>query len=231
MNNARGYSLLEVMISMVVLAIAFLALIATQLGSLNGYVSARDTLQAGELGRRTAELLQIQGSQWTNNQSTGIPMTLDTFVPTEPYDPSDATPFDRDNPVADIVGAGGAWVALVDTPIDTRFNRVNTDISTDHLGGKYCVYARGAEMAPTFADFSTGAGTMSSMRFQIAVVYPGPRAVLTNCQIGVTITAAELDNVGNPTADPFVPPALESRGYRVSYFGTILVRRAHLAQN
>lgn len=223
-NNESGYSLLEVMISLVVLGIAFLALIAAQLGTLNGYVSARDELEAAELGRRVSDILQLQGSQW--RYTVGDP-SPPPYTPEDPFDSGGVTPFDEANPIDAIISAGGGWIPLVDLPVDVRLNRSVAAISADHLGGKFCLYARGAPVQ-TFVNFTTGAPTTNAMKFQIAVVYPGPNAVLTDCELDVQITAAELDDVGDPTASPFVPPALEARGYRVSYFGTAVVRRAQL---
>lgn len=221
--NQRGYSLLEVMISMVVLGIAFLAIIATQIGTLNGYVSARDSLQAAELGRRTVEILKIQGSQWITNFDDSDASTVDTFNPVDVYDSSGVTPFDEANPIATMLAsATAAWIPLVNDPVDGRFMR--TSVNANHLGGKYCIFAKGADIAPQFDDFG-GDPVAASIRFQVAVVYPGSRASLTDC---TSITEAQLNNVGDPTATPFVPPPLETAGLRVSYTGGILVRRAHL---
>lgn len=226
--NQRGYSLLEVMISLVILAIAFLALIASQLGALNGYVSARDATQAAELARRTGELLQVQGTQWVLNvDHDGDPMTIPTFNPEIPYVSTSPTPFDRDNPIDAIrTAAGNIWIPLVDTPVDTRFNRKKTGVDDNHLGGKYCIYARGADFGNQFTAMN-GDPIVAAMRFQIAVVYPGPRAALPDCTV---ITAAQLNDVGDPTANPYVPPALEGLGFRAAYSGTVVVRRAHLTQ-
>ncbi len=227
MNTSRGYSLLEVMISMVILAIAFLALIATQYGALNGYVSARDAQQAAELGRRTSEILRIQGSQWITNFDDGDNATINTFNSMDPYLSTGPTPFDTANPIAAIrSAAGNTWVALVNVPVDTRFNRLSATTNPTHLGGKYCIYARGADFGSQFASLS-GDPVVAAMRFQIAIVYPGPRATLVDC---TTVTALELDTVGDPTVDPYVAPPLEARGLRALYVGTVVVRRAHLTQ-
>ena len=216
--DSRGYSLLEVMISMVVLAIAFLALIATQLGSLSGYVSARDATAAAEIGRRTSEILRIQGSQWVQN-TVPDPPGPPTFVGEAPYDPS---PFDTTDTIQAIIGATPAWVPLVDTPVDGRFNR--SGVTPNHLGGKFCIYARGAPMASMFEDLG-GNDVVAAIRFQIAVVYPGPRATLNDCTGSGPVTPALLAVVGNSAG---TIPGLETIGMRVAYFGTIVVRHAHL---
>lgn len=217
--NERGYSLLEVMISMVVLAIAFLALIATQVATLGGYVAARDEQQATELARRTAELLNIQGLQWVAGDVTGDPGDeMVEFNPDELFSTTEVAPFDVVDPIGRLLAAEGDWVALVDTPVDVRLMR--EDAIADYIGGKHCIFVRGEFMAPTFTN-EAGLPVRSSIRVQIAVVYPGPRQTLERCD---GLETADLNNVGG-MGDP---PQLEVDGYRVTFSGTILTRRAHL---
>lgn len=222
----KGYSLLEVMISMLILGIAFLALIATQFGSLNGYVSARDTLEAAEIGRRTAEILHIQGSQWVENvDGDADPATPPTYSGVPVYAAGAPTPFDATDPIQDILDANGEWLPLVNVPVDGRFNRRIAAISDNHVGGRFCIYAKGAPMASAFENFG-GGDVVAALRFQIAVVYPGARVALTDCTFGGPVQAADLDDVGDRVAG--TPPPLELEGLRVSYFGTLVVRRAYL---
>ena len=221
MKNQHGYSLLEIMISMVILAIAFLAIIATQIGSLRGYVSARDTVQATEMNRRVAFMLQAQGTQWLDNvddDSNGG--TPDRFNPTALFAGTADDPLDVDDPFRTIRNAPG-WVALVDKPVDGRFRRQN--VSAALTGGKYCLYARGADLPAAYNDFSTGAPITAATRFQLAVVYPGPTASLDDCAVDGTVTAAMLD-------DTSTPPLAELSGFRIIRSGTIVVRRAYLTQ-
>lgn len=189
------------MISMLILAIAFLALIAVQVSALQGYISARDNTEATELGRRTADLLRTQGLQWWDNAYSGAPM----------YSGTD-TPFDTNDAVGGVLGAGGGWYPLVLEPVDSRFNRKAFDAA--HMGGKFCIYARGARIGGALND--------AALQFQIAVVYPGPNAILTDCEDQVTDD--QLDDVG----EPGVAPVLESAGLRANYFGALVVRRSHL---
>ena len=189
-----GYTLLEVMISMLILAIAFLALIAVQLGALNGYISARDNTEATELARRTAELMKVEALQWQSG-------TYDTGTPV--YSNAES-PFDVANPVATL---GTTWTPLVNTPVDVGFAR--SGVTSGQLGGKFCLYAKGGYMAEGMNN--------AAKQVLIAVVYPGPNANLLQCS---TITDTMLEGTGSVG----LAPALELQGYRVVYNATVVVR-------
>lgn len=193
-----GYTLLEVMIAIVIIGIGFLALIAVQLGALRGYISARDSLQSAEAGRRVAEIVQAQGEQWVQGEWAG----------SAAY--GGVGPFDAADPIGQAV-LSGTWVSLFEQPSDLAANR--PAIHPEHLGGKFCAFLRGGEMP--------GAITDSVLQFQIAIVYAGPNATLNEC---AQINTADLDIVGSTTT----PPALEALGLRASYYGTVVVRRSHL---
>lgn len=199
-RGQAGYTLLEILIAIIIVGIGFLALIAVQLGALRGFISARDSLHAAEVGRRVAELLSIQGQQWIDGNFTGGAAYV-----------TEASPFD----VADPIGAmaSGDWVSLYVRPADLATFRITSD-STEHLGGKFCVYTRGGQMT----------GEESVHQYQIAVVYAAPNATLNFCDDDDSPITDKLDDVGSPTD----PPALDAEGLRVSYYGTVVVRRSHL---
>ncbi len=195
-----GYTLLEILIAIVIMGIGFLALIAVQLGALRGYISTRDSLHAAEVGRRVAEVLRIQGQQWVDATWTGSAAYT-----------ADDNPFDVADPIGAINGAGGAWVSLYDLPADFAAGRP-ADASDPHLGGKFCAFARGG----------VSANDPSILQYQIAIVYPGPNTDLLSCD---TVDAVALGEVGGPTT----APTLDAAGLRVSYYGTVVTRRSHLA--
>lgn len=197
-REKTGYTLLEVMIAIVIIGIGFLALIAVQLGALRGYISARDSLQSAEAGRRVAEIVQAQGEQWVQGTWSG----------TQAY--GGVGPFDVVDPIGDALTTGD-WVSLFTRPSDVAANRPSLD--PEHLGGKFCAFLRGGAMP--------GAITSSVLQFQIAIVYAGPNATLNECS---QIDTVDLDSVGSTTT----PPALEAQGLRASYYGTVVVRRSHL---
>lgn len=194
-----GYTLMEIMIAILILAIGFLALIAVQLGALNGYVSARDNTEATEVGRRISELVRVQGLQWrTGNYSTG----------SAAYTGSE-TPFDVADPIEE--ADSGGWVRLFDTPVDARLSRRGFD--TNHVGGRYCAFIRGGNLP---------GGNNSVKSYQIVVVYPAATAVLKDCD--ADINTADLDDVGSTTT----APALEQKGLRANFLGTVVNRRSWL---
>jgi prepilin-type N-terminal cleavage/methylation domain-containing protein len=201
-----GYTLIEIMIAILILAIGFLALIAVQLGALNGYVSARDNTEATEVGRRISDLLRVQGQSWWEGGYPG-----DTVA----YS-GDDTPFDVDDPIKAADSADG-WVRLFDDPVDARLSRKAFD--EDHVGGRYCAYLRGGTLP--------GAADGSVKTFQIAVVYPAANVTLRSCLPpgDGLIDPDDLDDVGSTTS----PPALEAQGLRTNYFGTVVTRRSWLA--
>lgn len=196
-----GYTLLEILIAIVIIGIGFLALIAVQLGALRGFVSARDNLQATEMARRVANIIQAQGQQWMTGTWSG----------NTAYD--GLGPFDETDPIGAAITGSGAWVPLYDDPADFATGRPALD--TNYIGGKFCAFVRGGPM--------TGAIDGSVLQFQIAVVYPNATAKLTDCLTDITLT--DLDVVGSATT----VPALEAKGLRASYYGTVVVRRSFLA--
>lgn len=199
-RKVAGYTLLEILIAIVIIGIGFLALIAVQLGALRGFISARDSLHAAEVGRRTADLLRVQGQQWIDGNYAGGAAYAAT-----------ASPFDLTDPIGTLLGTS-EWVSLYTTPSDFATGRVGLD--PNFVGGKYCVFARGGQMT----------GEASIHQYQIAVVYAAPNATLLSCD-NDSIDRGDLGDVGSTAA----APALDAQGLRVSYYGTVVVRRSHLA--
>lgn len=203
-RSQAGYTLLEVMIAILILTIGFLALIAVQLGSLNGYVSARDNAQGTEVGRGLIEIAKTQALQWQKGTySSG----------SDPY--ATDTPTDNTDPLGVIAGGGSTWTPMFNTPANVAMFRKSVDANL--TGGKFCAYMRGNQLA--------GAPDNSTYQVQVAVVYPGPNAKLNDCVNDITLT--DLDDVGSGTA----PPTLEAQGYRVDYFASVIVRRSFLAKD
>jgi hypothetical protein len=195
---------MEIMVAILILAIGFLALIAVQLGALNGYISARDNTEATEVGRRIAELVRVQGQQWKANTYAGASAAYS----------GSHTPFRTaiSDPIQAADGASG-WVRLFDEPVDVRLNR--TEFDSDHVGGRHCAFIRGGDLP--------GAADGSVKTYQIAVVYPAANATLNSCEDD--IATGDLDDPGSPTS----PPPLEQQGLRANFFGTVVTRRSWLS--
>jgi len=205
MRPQSGYTLMEVLIAMVVLMLAFVALISVQTNALQGYISARDNTDAAELGRRVVELLTIEALQWrgTSSYSGGS-------APYSGEEPFSAT----STPVADIVSNEWTWVKLYDKPVSPEMSSESDN--GNFLGGKLCAFARGGKM-----DVNLPSGTTDftpALQLQVAVVYPGPHATLTSCD---DVTTANLDN----GSDSYPGESLEAEGLRVQHFATIVQPR------
>lgn len=200
-----GFTLMEVMVSIIIITIAFFAMLVTQGVAVDGFVATRDLSAASDVARTVVETMQIEGASWTSGG-------FDTLI-LHPY--ADATkPFAHDNLLETVQDAKWGWVSLNVTPIDARL------ASGANVPGRFCTFARGGfvEMDITTQntmDPMSGDLVGSPMwRSQIAVVYPGPNGNLSAC---ADILVAELD-ASNPAL-------LEIKGLRASYFGTMLVRR------
>lgn len=205
----RGFTLVEILISIVVMTIAFFAVLAVQGSAIGAYNAGRDSTESTELSRAVIEYLNIEAQQWTAGSISS---------PTNSY--SSATkPFDAQPVLLGLSGGDFAtWVPLVDTPVDVRLAR-----GAGMTGAKYCIYARGAYVEADTTDLNTfdpaDATKLTGsplFRVQIATLYAGPRAIMPagSCA-GFDITLLTPANI-----EP-----LELQGFRVAFFGTMIVRR------
>ena len=215
MNMTRcrqfGFTLLEVLISILVLTIAFFALLSTEITAIQGYTSARDYTRAAEVARMSAEALHIEASTWrgqglllTANQPWGTSVGVDT-------------PFD--NGLVQIANNGwGTWTPLTTNPVDERLGR-----SPNVPGERFCVLARGDYMeldSQGLNNFNAGGVFAGSPIFQVqlVVVYAGPTAdPLTACD--------QIDNTLLVADDPDALEDLEIDGHRALFFGTVILRK------
>jgi prepilin-type N-terminal cleavage/methylation domain-containing protein len=206
----RGFTLVEIMISILVMTIAFFAVLAVQGSAIGAYNAGRDSTESSELARAVIEYMNIEAQQWTTGSITS---------PTNSYSPTNK-PFDK-MPVLLTLAAGNlaTWVPLVDTPVDVRLARDPT-----LTGEKFCVFARGAYVEADTTDLNlfedatdTSLLTGSPLfRVQIATLYPGPRAIMP----AGSCAAFDLTLLDPEDIEP-----LEMQGFRVAYFGTMIVRR------
>lgn len=69
--DQRGFSLVELMVAMVVLAIGIMATMAMQYTALAGYTSAREMTGATEVARVVEQRLRTESLQWQAGQNVG----------------------------------------------------------------------------------------------------------------------------------------------------------------
>lgn len=203
----RGFTLVEILISIVVMTIAFFAVLAVQGSAIGAYNAGRDSTESSELSRAVVEYLNIEAQQWTSGSISS---------PSNSYATA-AKPFDAQPVLLGLAGGDLAtWVPLVNTPVDVRLAR-----GPGMTGAKFCIFARGAYVEADTTDLNTFDATAALtgsplFRVQIATLYAGPRAIMpaTSCA-GIDVAKLQPDDL----------EVLEIDGFRVAYFGTMIVRR------
>lgn len=208
-----AFTLLEVLISILIITIAFFAVLTTELTAIQGYTSARDYTRASEIAKVAIESLQIEANTWRNSGQIG---TNNPWGATA----GDTHPFD--NSLSQIAGNGwGSWTVMTSAPVDERLGR-----GADFLGARFCIYGRGGylEMDTTDLNVTDGSGNFESspvFQVQIAVVYSGPTAEpIVNCAANTDVDRGNL-----VPDDPAKLEALEIAGRRAAFFGTVILRR------
>lgn len=197
---AKGYTLVELLMAMVIIVIVFLAIVAAETSSIQGYISARDSVQASELGRRVIDLLHIEGGHWDTRAEQ--PFTPSTYPFATGSGPFDQTP----RPLIAMVSDPWNWKILFSQPVSVNLaNSANVGANT---GGRFCAYARGGNLGVVDGP--------RAIQVQIAIVYSGPKQRLTNCATDVDITNLDL------SADSFPGETIILSGYRTKYFGTVV---------
>ena len=200
---------MEVMISMLIMTIAFFAILMTQGTALDGYGATRDGTAAAEVGKSVIELMQLEAMQWRDG-------CFNTTAPANMY-ASGNTPFTVEQLLPTIQGNSWAtWTTLTAAPVDVRL------ASGAEINGRFCVFARGdfreVELGDTNAVDAGGVFQCSPVfQSQIAVVYPSANGTLTDCTDVTQVDPADFT--------PESTEALEIKGLRVSYVGTVVMRR------
>lgn len=208
-----GFTLLEVLISILIITIAFFAVLSTQVTAIQGYSSARDYTRAAEVAKVATEVLHIEASTWTADDGQ--------LAPNNPWGATAGTDHPFDNGLIQIANNGWAtWTVLTSAPVDERLGR-----GTNVLGARFCILARGDYMEMDTEDLNiSAAGAFAAspvFQVQIAVVYPGPTAD----PIGSCGNNAELNPNLLVPDDPSTLETLEVSGLRVSFFGTVILRK------
>ena len=198
-SQRSGFTLMEVLIAMLILALAFMAILSMQFASYDAMAGARDNTNTAEMADRIAQVMRLESQQWTGpNIGT---------ITTELYDTA-ATPW-AVSPMLPTISANGwtTWTSLLSEPVDARVSTVGA--------GQYCAYARGGLMQNAALTNPNNTGLMS---VQIAIVYPG-----ANQQFSGDTCPTEGDIID--ALDPTTTEDLELQGFRANYFGTLVRRR------
>lgn len=170
-TGQRGFSLLELLIAMVVLAIGILATMAMQFSALAGFTSARETTGASEMARTVEQMIRTEARHWE----------IQGGAAAAPSGYTDGPEF-----VAAMLTSPGSWVLPqnVNGPVTSRFNEEN---SADDGPRRFCIYVAGEEM-PEDEDY---------MRVAIAVVYPGSNSTFPGGGAGTCDDGNIMTNLNN----------------------------------
>jgi prepilin-type N-terminal cleavage/methylation domain-containing protein len=196
-RTQRGFSLIELLIAMVVLAIGIMATMAMQFIALAGYSAARDGTAAADVGRAVEQRLKAEILQWS--PTPGAESALGEIDPIYEYDDV----YVDESLLSLVDGSEWVWQPVFIRPVDHRL--------TVQGQQRYCAYVSGGRIR-------MNSRVLDAYRVQIAVVYPAAR--------GTFATTAEPQGIcpdlGNDKLDPSSPNTLEIDGLRAQYFGTVV---------
>lgn len=192
-QEQAGFSLVELMIAMFVLAIGVLATMAMQFSSLAGYRASRDLTGAIEVARSVEQKVRAEALQWTPGQS-----------------PS-ATPIYKDEvAILDAVLSGTGWVKLNEVPVTAR--------GGDGGQARFCPYVQGEILEVPHDTADDVNVEQDFIRLTIAVVYPAANGHFpgrsSSSPLGVC-----ADNPGGGL-NPGDRRLLEEEGLRATFIST-----------
>ena len=191
--NRRGFSLVELMIAMVILAVGILATMAMQFSSLNAYTSAREMTGANDMARSVEQMLRAEARGWREVQ--GGPATA-------------PAPFSNKAAFLNAaMSSQGNWVqpSGFEAPMTARMNPAGGD---DDGANRFCVYVA-AEEKTDEAGF---------VRVGIAVVYPSSKGQFPD--VSATNPAGVCPAAGDIELNESDQQDLELRGLRVTRVST-----------
>lgn len=193
----RGFSLMELMIGMLLMAIGIMATISMQFVALSGYNLSRDNTNAAEVARRIESILKSESTQWSSQLSA-----TQGFGSIQPTITTNS-PFTAGSLMSQI--AETTWTRVTNLPVDQRLV----------VGGaqRFCVFLQGARMR----------NEANILHVQVAVVYPKPKANFPGASAAQPYGRCDQVDVGR--INPREQAQLELTGLRASYFGVHLSPR------
>jgi prepilin-type N-terminal cleavage/methylation domain-containing protein len=190
-KRRRCFSLVELMIAMVILAVGILATMAMQFSSLNAYTSAREMTGANDMARTVEQMIRTEARGRRVEQVGAVP-----------------EPFANREPLFDAAtGGGGNWVRPggFETPMTARLNPGG---SPDDGANRFCVYVAAEEKNDEPGFFRVG----------IAVVYPSSSGQFP--EVDANNPAGVCPGPGDIELDEDQQQDLELRGLRVTRLST-----------
>lgn len=170
-SSRAGFTLVELLIAMLILAIGIMAILQMQFSSMGSAMISRDNANSSDLAQRMLDVMRTESVQWRNG-------SIGAQVATPAY--NDLPVVSANTPLlATVEGAGWGWTSLLPNPVDSRLTTTGNT--------RYCAYGRGGYLE---------AGEVFTV--QLAVVFPSannafPAAGCPN------FNAADLDASMDPT--------------------------------
>jgi prepilin-type N-terminal cleavage/methylation domain-containing protein len=170
----KGFTLIEAMVSMVILAVGVLGVMSMQTGAVGALGISQDFSQVLNIGSRMLEMLRLDSLRWTDAGTLSTATVL----------------LKMSLPPSQTAGSQSNWTTIPDGVLVTPMagKKVDRDFRPDTggtpnwpLGFRYCVYYRLTWVTPP-----------SSLRADVRVAWPkdeGDRSLLADC----------AQNVGNVT--------------------------------
>ncbi len=154
--DEQGFSLIELMIAMVVLAIGILATMAMQFSALAGYSSAREMTGANELARTVEQMIHIEARSM---DSGAFGSTHQAFANQPRF--------------FDLIDGGTGWT------LATEGNEPVTFRNSAGEQERFCVYVAGGDLSGIGA-INPNNPDADFIRIAIAVVYPASGQTFPN---------------------------------------------------
>lgn len=214
--GTAGFTLVEIMVSALVLAIGMMAALAMQYAALGGVMGSQDLTNATELSERVLQVAKHEAQQWRSRNASVS--SIEAI-----YQTTDTPWRDGNTPILPSVNNNTwTWLPVTTQPVDVRLTYAGRR--------RYCVYVRGGP-----ADFGGVLAGRNIFKLQIAVVYPGgnqvfPGANSNNAPVG-TCTGLDVsgDYLEPPTPGGDLPDDYyQLDGYRAVFSGTIITDRTYL---
>lgn len=206
----RGFTLVELMVAMVILAIGIMATMAMQFSSLAGAMISRDNSNAADVGRRVIDIMQAESQQWrAGNMLSGV---VPAYSASSMDHLSESNLSFLNRAVGDTATVQGwqAWKPLFTKPVNTRLT------PTDNA--RYCAFVRGGAV-------STDANLLI---VHVAVVFPSADQIFPAGNNGCTRVVDDAATQLDPTTAANAADSLQMAGFRVQYFGTQIARKDYL---
>lgn len=200
-RHGAGFTLVELLIAMLILAIGIMAILQMQFSSMGSAMISRDNANASDIAQRVLDVMRVESMQWRQGSITsdvGGKAFAGTAFKSEPV-------------LTDVEAGAWGWVKLFDNPVDPRLTTTGP--------ARYCAYARGGYLE---------AGEVFTV--QIAVVFPSANNAFPAADTPPPATVCPDYGAGklDDSMDPLNANSLQLEGFKVQFFGSQIYRRDYL---